>query len=129
MDNKLPIVQYNPTPAGTKKPKYKDNPTEIAMVIIWLALLCSACNTFTLFWIWHISHAEIAAAASMNQVRWPQPDAQGEAQRIREFLGARMDFLNRLWLEEAPYYNVLVIPDVSTGTVCHMVAPGETIPR
>ena len=74
------------------------------------------------------SHAEIAAAASMNQIRWDQSDAREETERLRDFLEARMDFLNSLWVENAPYYAVLVVPDASTGTVCHMVQPGETIP-
>ena len=73
-------------------------------------------------------HAEIAQASSMNAIRWDQPDALEETERIRAFLEARIAFLNRLWLEDAPYYAVLVIPDAGTGTVCHMVQPGETIP-
>jgi len=77
--------------------------------------------------------SQIAASAAMNQLRWEnlkasQVSAPAEAENIRSFMEQRISFLNQLWLEQEPFYWVLVDKNDGHGTICFAVRPGEQIP-
>jgi hypothetical protein len=79
------------------------------------------------------SVSRIAQSAAMNQIRWEnigayQNSASAEAENIRSYMVARIAFLNQLWLEQKPYYYVLIDANDGNGTACFAVRPGEHIP-
>lgn len=72
-------------------------------------------------------------AAVMNQVRWEslgacQTGPAEEAENIRSFMEARIDFLNQLWLEQEPFCLVLIDTNDGHGTTCYAIRPGEYLP-
>lgn len=77
--------------------------------------------------------ARMEQAAALNQIRWEnlaayQTTVSEEAAAIREFMEQRIAFLNELWLEQKPFYWVLLDTDDGHGTLCFAVRPGERIP-
>lgn len=77
--------------------------------------------------------AQMEQAAALNQIRWEnlaayQTPAPEEAAAIRDFMEARIAFLNELWLEQKPFYWVLLDTDDGHGTLCFAVRPGEKVP-
>lgn len=79
------------------------------------------------------SVSRVAQSAAMNQIRWEnigayQNSASAEAENIRSYMVERIAFLNQLWLEQKPYYYVLIDANDGNGTACFAVRPGEHIP-
>ena len=74
--------------------------------------------------------AQILQASAMNQLRWEnlQTGAPEETAAIRSYMEDRIAFLNQLWLEEAPFCQVLVDMNADGSTTCFAVRPGEQIP-
>lgn len=77
--------------------------------------------------------ARMEQAAALNQIRWEnlaayQTTVSEEAAAIRDFMEQRIAFLNELWLEQKPFYWVLLDTDDGHGTLCFAVRPGERIP-
>lgn len=95
---------------------------------ICLPLLDTFLNTYL------TEYAErIAAASAMNQLRWNsvgayQVDAAAEAENIRSYMEERIAFLNQLWLEQKPFYKVLIDAGDGGFTLCFAVRPGAQIP-
>ncbi len=62
------LIQYNATPTGTKQPRYRERPTEKAIVPYWFSLLCSDCKTADLFCVKHCNQEEKAAINGTTKV-------------------------------------------------------------
>lgn len=71
----------------------------------------------------------VSSAAAMNQLRWDVISAGEETEHIRWYLTERLAFLDSLWLEDTPYYKVLVMYPADETSLCHAVLPGERIPE
>lgn len=79
------------------------------------------------------SVSQIERAAEMNQLRWGdlgayQTGAREEAENIRSYMESRIGFLNQLWLEQEPFYRVLVDAGDGSFVTCYAVRPGEQLP-
>lgn len=79
------------------------------------------------------SSARIEQAAFLNRIRWRnlaayETKAPEETALIRDFMEQRIAFLNELWLEQEPFYWVLIDTNDGHGTLCFAVRPGEQIP-
>ena len=72
--------------------------------------------------------AQIDQGAALDHYRWGTEDLWEEVEVIRTYLKARIAFLDSLWLENTEYCRVLVLLDENSSSICHAVAPGETIP-
>ena len=71
---------------------------------------------------------QISQAARLDQRRWCTEDAREEMENIRQYLTARLAFLDSVWLENVQYCRVLVMQYENSSAFCHAVLPGETIP-
>lgn len=70
---------------------------------------------------------EIAQAARMNEYRWLNGEPEKATEQLLTALTRRIDFLNRIWIEEAPYVIVTVSePDGSKVSFAH--TPGTPLP-
>lgn len=72
---------------------------------------------------------QIAQAAILDGIRWPeQADPGQETQSIKAYLQARMEVLDRLWLQEEPY--VTFYADYGDGALyCYALRPGDLPPQ
>ena len=71
---------------------------------------------------------QISRAAQLDQRRWGTENAAEETEAIRQYLTARLAFLDSVWLEDVEYCRVLVMQYANSSAFCHAVLPGETIP-
>lgn len=71
----------------------------------------------------------ISQASRMNQLRWNTKAPEEETQKIRNYLQARIDFLDDLWLEGEAYYTVTANRTDTSTVACYVVRPGEQIPQ
>lgn len=70
----------------------------------------------------------ISQAAQLNALRWNTKSAQEETQTLKEYLRDRMAFLDSLWIQNEPYFEVYV--RVEDGvTMCYSVRPGDCLPE
>lgn len=72
--------------------------------------------------------SRIARGADLDRRRWGTEDLREEMENIRQYLKARIAFLDSLWLENVDYYKVLVLLDENSSSICHAVLPGACIP-
>lgn len=72
---------------------------------------------------------QIERSAQLDQRRWGTKSAGEETSELCKYLGERLRFLNRVWVEEKEYCKVLVILDENSSSICHAVLPGETVPQ
>lgn len=71
---------------------------------------------------------QIEQASRTNQIRWEANDPGEGIEDVREFLIRRMAFLNRLWVDEEPFYFVMVNWGEGSHSECIAVSPGERLP-
>lgn len=69
----------------------------------------------------------VAAAAEQNRIRWNAADPVAEAEAIKNYLRQRMEFLDRLWLEEREYHLVQMYINWHV-MACYALEPGECLP-
>lgn len=70
---------------------------------------------------------ETAGASAMNRIRWGAGDAGQESANIREYLSARVEFLDSVWLEGRSYLTVCVL-GYDGAVSSYALQPGETLP-
>lgn len=76
---------------------------------------------------------QMEQGAAMNRIRWEslgacQISAAEETENIRNFMEARIAFLNQLWVEKEPFCLVLIDTNDGHGTTCYALRPGESLP-
>lgn len=70
----------------------------------------------------------IAEAARMNRIRWNSEDPSAGAEQILAYMTERMAFLDALWLEEEPFYEVQLYINWHV-MASYAIRPGETVPE
>ena len=78
--NRLLAIQYNATPAGTNQPRYRDKPTENAIIPYLFNLDCSAWITLAAFCATHNNQADTPAA--MGTIISMPPTSDGTQLRL-----------------------------------------------
>lgn len=80
--------------------------------------------------IWNYAE-EISQSAEMNKIRWATSDVtvREECENIVSYMSQRVDFLNRVWLEEEPYYEVQADQSFGSHYAHYVIFPGETLPE
>ena len=71
---------------------------------------------------------QIQKAARMNQIRWDTREPAEETEKIKNYLKARVAFLDSVWLEGAEYYTVTANRTDTSTIACYLVLPGERVP-
>jgi len=72
--------------------------------------------------------AQIQHSVNLDQRRWKTTGAAEETAYIRQYLTARLAFLDSLWIENTQYCKVLVNRNDLSSALCYAVLPGERIP-
>lgn len=74
---------------------------------------------------------EISQSAEMDKIRWAASDGAvlEECENIVSYMSQRMDFLNRVWLKEEPYYEVQADQSFGSHYAHYVIFPGETLPE
>lgn len=70
----------------------------------------------------------IASSARMNAIRWGEEDAAQAIKEFRDNLMARMDFLNRIWVQKEPYCTVRVDRN-GRMSIVYAIRPGDCLPE
>lgn len=70
----------------------------------------------------------IASSARMNAIRWGEEDAAHAIKEFRENLMARMDFLDRIWVQKEPYCTVRVDRN-GRMSIVYAIRPGDCLPE
>jgi hypothetical protein len=70
---------------------------------------------------------EIFMAARMNQIRWADiyGDFESEVFYIRQYMADRVNFLNKIWLEDKPYHLIRAEDSFNTNYGYFAVLTGE----
>lgn len=71
----------------------------------------------------------ISHAALLNEKRWYTANAAEASQVIRDFLGARMDFLEDYWIRKEKFCNVALYDPEDGSRGEFAVRPGECLPE
>lgn len=71
--------------------------------------------------------SQIAQAARINQLFWNAADPGDQAELVRTCLAGRIDFLNRIWLEEQAH--VVVSAGYVSRNVEYILSPGSRLPE
>lgn len=80
--------------------------------------------------IWNYAE-EISSAVQMDEIRWQISDANliSEVEHISSYMSQRVEFLNRIWIEKAPYCEVQADQGFGSHYAHYVVFPGETLPE
>lgn len=80
--------------------------------------------------IWNDAE-EISSAVQMDEIRWQISDANliSEVEHISSYMSQRVEFLNRIWIEKAPYCEVQADQGFGSHYAHYVVFPGETLPE
>ena len=72
---------------------------------------------------------QIARAYVLNQIRWglENTDIREEAEYLKWFMGERTAFLNRIWVDQMPYYLIQADNGKGGNYGWYGVFPGETL--
>lgn len=75
--------------------------------------------------------AEISAAAAMDALRWQKIDSDPKeaCADIVSYMSQRIAFLNRVWLEGTPYYEVQADQGFGSHYAHYVVFQGESLPE
>jgi hypothetical protein len=71
---------------------------------------------------------QISQAALLHETRWALGYTEEESRIKRDFLRARMEFLNAYWIEKEEFCHVYVVNASEGGIGEFAVRPGECVP-
>ena len=75
---------------------------------------------------WNVYEQQVSEAAAVNAIRCHAGEPEAELVRLKEFLAARVAFLDSLWISEDPYCKVYLSSGIGTWS-CFAVRPGEIL--
>lgn len=78
--------------------------------------------------------AHIQSAAAMNQVRWDTDSMESKAESTLYYMAGRVEFLNKIWLDEEPYITISVDytgfeSDCAYLEFDYVLSPGDCLPE
>lgn len=69
---------------------------------------------------------QICSAAQMNQERWNMAPFEACTEELRDYMTARVEFLNRVWVEKQEY--IVVVVDLLERYESYVLSPGDCLP-